>query len=190
MNGILERAVFPELAERLNALYSEEEDALLLAMLGQEYAIRRSGITLRGQRAPEPHETVLLDYLGSRGSLLVQMPWRALGDFANGQAADFRKKVELPLAQHIVDLAARAATVLPLIDGQPAASMIGSDLAFTVRALPKVHLHVELSQENQEFPAEAWVLYSNNADAFLSTDGLRLLADLFRDRLLSLLRIY
>jgi hypothetical protein len=68
--------------------------------------------------------------------------------------------------------------------------MIGSDLAFTVRSLPKVHLHVELSQENQEFPAEAWVLYSNNADAFLSTDGLRLLADLFRDRLLSLLRIY
>jgi len=190
MDSILEHAVFPELAERLNALYSEEEDALLLAMLGQEYTVRRNGITLRGQKAPELHEAVLLDYLACRGTVLVETPWRGLGDFAEGLAADFRKRVELPLAQHIGDLATRTGTVLPLIDGWSAPSIIGSDLAFTVRALPKVHLHVELSQENQDFPSEAWVLFSNNANEFLSTGGLRTLGELFRDRLLSLLRIY
>ena len=191
MDSILEHAVFPELAERLNALYSEEEDALLLAMLGQEYTIRRTGITLRGQKAPELHEAVLLDYLACRGRVLVETPWRGLGDFSEGgSSADFRKRVELPLAQHIGDLATRTGTVLPLIDGWPAPSIIGRDLAFTVRAMPKVHLHVELSQENQDFTSEAWVLFSNNANEYLSTGGLRILGELFRDRLLSVLRIY
>lgn len=190
MDSILEHAAFSELGERLNALYSEEDDALLLAMLGQEYTIRRSGIMLRGQPAPDAHVAVLLDYLTCRGDGLIEKPWRAVGDFAEGLAADFRKKIELPLAQHIGELTSRTGTVLPLIDGTPTASMIGSDISFTVRALPKVLLHVELSQENQDFPAEAWVLYSRNADAFLSIGGLRALAELFRDRLLSLLRIY
>jgi hypothetical protein len=68
--------------------------------------------------------------------------------------------------------------------------MIGSDLAITVRALPKVMLHVEMSQENKEFPPEVWVLFSNNAGQFLRGENLQLLAELFKDRLLSLLRIY
>jgi len=33
MKKALEHTSFPELAERINALYNEEEDALLLAML-------------------------------------------------------------------------------------------------------------------------------------------------------------
>jgi hypothetical protein len=63
-------------------------------------------------------------------------------------------------------------------------------MAFTVRALPKVSLHVEMSQENQEFPPEVWILFSHNADQFLGVEHLKLLGELFKDRLLSLLRIY
>jgi hypothetical protein len=63
-------------------------------------------------------------------------------------------------------------------------------MAITVRALPKVNLHIELYQETQDFPAEVWVLFSNNADQFLPTPSLHLLAEMFKDRLLSLLRIY
>jgi hypothetical protein len=63
-------------------------------------------------------------------------------------------------------------------------------MAVTVRALPKVYLHVELSQDVQEFPAEAWVLFSYNANEFLSLPGLQSLAELLKDRLLSLARIY
>ena len=80
--------------------------------------------------------------------------------------------------------------MLPLFDAVQTQSLIGSDMAITVRALPKISLHVELSQENQEFPAEAWVLFSNNAGDFMSGENLQLLAELFKDRFLSLLRIY
>jgi hypothetical protein len=68
--------------------------------------------------------------------------------------------------------------------------VIGSDLAITVRALPKVFLRVEMSQESQEFPPDVWILFSHNADEFLSVKGLQLLAELFKERFLSLLRIY
>jgi hypothetical protein len=186
----LEHTSFPALAERISALYNDELDALLLAMLGQEYIISRSGITLRGQKAPESHEAVILDYLRSSGTEMVGPPWRALGDFAGAPVADLRKRVELSLVPHVADLLTRANSLLPLIDAERAPSIVGSDLSITVRALPKVALHVELSQENPEFPAEAWVLFSGNADQFLSVGNLQLLAELFKDRLLSLLRIY
>jgi hypothetical protein len=186
----LERASFAGMADRISALYNEEQDALLLAMLGQEYIIRHEGILLHGQKAPDHHTAVIADYLHSSGTSLVVTPWRALGDFASGPAPDFRQKVEAPVTQYAAEVITRASSILPLFDAKVVPSLIGSDMAISVRALPKVYLHVELSQETQDFPAEVWVLFSNNADQFVSVPNLQLLAEIFKERVLSLLRIY
>ncbi|MDH4163089.1 MAG: DUF3786 domain-containing protein [Nitrospirota bacterium] len=190
MTNALEHIVFSAAAERIHALYNEEEDALLLAMLGQEYVIRRNGITLRGQKVPENHEQIITDYLRSEGAVFIAQPWRSLAEVTSQQNPAFRKTVEGPLAQHAAECMQRASIIMPLMDAQPVASAIGSELAFVVRALPKVHLHVELSREDQEFPAEAWVLFSHNAGDFLKPESLLLLGEVFRERLLGLLRIY
>jgi hypothetical protein len=186
----LEHISFPELAARINALYKEEDDALLLGMLGQEYVIRRDGIYLHGQRAPESHSAVVLDYLSSSGKALALVPWRAITDFPGRPSPAFRKKVELPLCNYTAEIIARANTLLPMIDAEATPSLIGSELAVSVRVLPKVYLHAEFFQETQDFPAEAWVLFSNNANEFLSAPAMLILAEAFKDRLLSLLRIY
>jgi hypothetical protein len=186
----LEEASFAALAERVSALYNEEEDALLLGVLGQDYVIRRDGISLHGQKAPEGHKAVILDYLFSSGTELSTSPWRAIGDFAHGPVPDFRKKVEAPIAQYVGEVVRRASAILPLIDAVQEQSLIGADCAFTVRALPKVALHVEMSEETQDFPADVWVLFSNNANEFLSVPNIQMLAEIFKDRLLSILRIY
>ena len=186
----MEHASFPAIAERLGALYSEEQDALLLAVLGQEYVIRRDGILLRGQKAPDSHALVVLDYLFSAGASLTLMPWRTIGDFPGTRCPDFRKNVELPVAQHAAEAITRAQAILPMFDGTGVPSLIGSDLAITMRALPNVYLHVEMCQETQDFPSDAWILFSNNADEFLSAENLQTLGEIFKDRLLSLLRIY
>ncbi len=186
----LEGASFAGMADRISALYNEEEDALLLAMLGQEYIIRHEGILLHGQKAPEHHAAVIVDYLQSSGTSLVVTPWRALGDFCSGPMPDFRQKVEAPVIQYAAEIITRANAVLPLFDGKVVPSLIGSDMAVLVRALPKVYLRVELSQETQDFPAEVWVLFSNNANTFLSVPNLQLVAEIFKERVLSLLRIY
>jgi hypothetical protein len=186
----LVHASFPGQAERISALYNEEEDALHLGMLGQEYVIRHDGIILHGQQAPEINASVIRDYLSSSGTTLSRTPWRAIGDLSHGASPDFRKRVELPISSCAVEIIARAKTLLPMLDAEVTPSFIGSDMAITVRALPKVNLHVELSQETQDFPAEAWVLFSNNADQFLLIPGLQALAEMFKDRLLSLIRIY
>ena len=186
----LEKTSFPELAERIVALYKEEEDALLLGMLGQEYVIRHEGIFLHGQKAPEAHTAVVLDYLFSSGTVSSRMPWRSISDFCAISSMDFGKKVELPIANYATEIIARADAVLPMIDAELVPSFIDSDMAITVRALPKVYLHLELSQESQDFPASAWVLFSNNANDFLSPSSLQVLAEMFKERLLSLHRIY
>lgn len=178
------------MADRASALYNEEEDALLLGMLGQDYVIRHNGIFLHGQKAPDAHATVILEYLFSRGSDLIASPWRSIGDFSESPVPDFRKRAELPLAQYVGEILTRTNSLLPLLDAERSHSLIGSDLAITVRALPKVYLHVEMSQETQDFPAEVWLLFSHNANEFLSVQGLVMLSEIFKDRILSLLRIY
>jgi hypothetical protein len=190
MNRALDHTSFPTLADRISAVYDDQKDALLLTMLGQEYVVTRNGITLHGQKAPETHEAVILDYLLSSGTNARELPWRPLGNFNGTAVADFRKRIELPLAQHAEEFISRANMLLPLFDAFLSPSMIGSDMAITVRALPKISLHVEISQESQEFPAEVWVLFSNNADAFLGAQSLHLLGELLKERILSLLRIY
>ncbi len=186
----LEHISFPELAERACALYSEEQNALRLGVFGQEYLITREGVFLRGQRAPKLHTAVILNYLFAPGKGPIMTPWRAVGDFSGGASSDFRNKIELPITHYAAEIISRANVLLPMIDAKTALSFIGSDVAITVRALPKVYLHIELSQETQDFPAEVWILYSNNADTFLDLPRLLTLAEMFKDRLLSLIRIY
>jgi hypothetical protein len=186
----LKHSSFPEMAERVCALYSEERDALLLGMLGQEYEIRHDGIFVRGQKAPETHGAVIVDYLFSGGTSSTMMPWRTLRDFGDDMVPGFRKKVEEPISSFTADILARANNLLPMLDAKMVPSLIGSDLAVTVRALPKIFLHIELSQATQDFPAEAWMLFSNNANEFLTVPNLHLLAELCKERLLGLIRIY
>ena len=186
----LDNISFLEAAERICALYNEEQDALLLGMLGQDYLIRRDGVFLRGQKAPEVHTAVVIDYIFAPVTEPVMLPWRTLGDFAGGITPDFRRDIEMPITRYAAEIIARAKLVLPMVDARSAPSIIGSDMAITVRALPKVFLHIELSQETQDFPAEAWILFSNNANRFLDLPNLQSLAEMFKDRLLSLLRIY
>jgi hypothetical protein len=118
------------------------------------------------------------------------VPWRAIGNFSGKASAEFRKKVELPIIQYVPEIITRTKTLLSMMDAQTAPSLIGSDLAITVRALPKVYLHVEFSQETQDFPAEVWILFSNNANEFLALPSLHSLGEMFKDRVLSLIRIY
>lgn len=186
----LKHSSFPEMAERVCALYNEEQDALLLGMLGQEYEIRHDGIFVRSQKAPDTHGAVIMDYLFSAGTASTVMPWRTLGDFGDAMMPGFRKKVEEPISSYTTEIIARANNLLPMLDAKSVPSLIGSDFAVTVRALPKVFLRIELSQETQDFPAEAWMLFSNNANEFLTVPHLHLLAEIFKDRLLGLLRIY
>jgi len=190
MNHSLQDISLSAAAGRLGASYHKEDGSLRLSMLGQEYHVCRDGIRLCGQKAPENQERVLVEYLLSAGNELVELPWRSIGDFSGVPGMDFRQRVELPLAQHVDDVITRAPVILPLFDAVQAPSMIGSDMAITVRALPRVRLHIEWSRDSQEFPSEVWFLFSNNANDFLGAAALQVLGELCKDRILSLIRIY
>lgn len=181
---------FPEQAGRICALYNDKEDVLQLSMLGQEYEIRHEGVFLHGKQAPAVHSAVILDHLFSSGSTLDLVPWRTIGDFSGKPSMDFRQRVELPIVNYAAEIITRANTLLPMVNAKTVPSLIGSDMAIIVQALPKVCLRLELSQETPDFPPEAWMLFSNNANMFLPAPRLQALAEVFKDRMLSLLRIY
>lgn len=86
---------------------------------------------------------MILDYLFSSGTTLEMMPWRTIGDFTGQFSAEFRKKAEMPITTCAPEIIARADVTLPLMDAAMMASLIGSDGAINMRALPKVYLHAE-----------------------------------------------
>lgn len=186
----LEFASFPEIAERTAARYDKKEDVILLAMLGQDYLITHTSIVLHGQQAPENHTAVILDYLFSSGTELEITPWRAIGTLGIQTPSEFRKKVELPIAPYTPEIISRASTLLPMLDAEISGGISRCDMAINARLLPKIYLHAEFCQETSDFPAEAWILFSHNAHEFLSQQNLQILAELFKERLLSLIRIY
>lgn len=187
---VLQHISFSAQADRVLAVYDQHDDALRISMLGQEYVVRHDGIHLRGQKAPESHAAIIIDYCSSAGTTLAVRPWRSMNELFRLPGSDFREKVEQPLSTHAPDIIARMKMLLPMIDAEIVPSLINSELSIVVHALPKVYLHVELFQETQDFPAEVWVLFSNNANEFLTVGGALGLAEAFKDRLLSLLRIY
>jgi len=186
----LEHLSFLALAAQKDASYHAAKDALQIRMLGQDYFVLHNGVFLHGQKAPESHSRVLIDYLSSSGRTLITIPWRPIGEFAGCSLTELKHTVEMPIASCIDEIIDRAPIILDMIDGEIAPSIINSDMSFTVPALPKVHLHIELAREIAEFPAEAWILFSRNANVFLEPATIQMLCELFKERILSCLRIY
>jgi hypothetical protein len=188
--NVLDRISISQLAERCGAQYDEKTDALRLRMLGQEYRVRKSGVSLRGQKAPEAQAALIMEYLAAPAADAVLTPYRALSDFGASRVAGFRSKVDAPLSQHADNVIEKADALLPMLDAEKSPAIVGASLAVNILALPKIYIHAEFSGETEDFPPEAWVLFSHNASAFLSPGGLLALGELFKDRLVSLLRIY
>jgi hypothetical protein len=87
-------------------------------------------------------------------------------------AGAFASHTEQILIPHINKIEENLNTIFDALNGEPDSGSEGGDISFTVRPLPKIILKYIFYLADDDFPASATCLYSNNALSFLPIDAL------------------
>lgn len=161
-----------ELARRGGLIY--REDALELVLLGRTYVIAYPELTIalpNGNPCPEEFAILVLDYLKRADGLVPTGEWIGFQELPDGSF--YRHAFQGYSGDQLVrDLAAsidafrRAAAEL---DGEP---LPMGDAGYAFRVFPHVLLAVVWWDGDEEFPANATVLFDRIAGTYLPTDGL------------------
>ena len=101
-------------------------------------------------------------------------PYKAYRELPNSMpyAGAFASHTEQILIPHINKIEDNLNTIFDALNGEPGSGSEGGDISFTVRPFPKIILKYIFYFADDDFPASATCLYSNNALSFLPIDAL------------------
>lgn len=177
--GLLPRLAAADLAAGAEGLGLRMQDgAALVPCLGAEYLVGRNGISLAGGKTPHVNHRIVLAYYllhGGRGENAGRYaPYRELpggADFARTleQLVDARLARSFSGRPEALEAAARA------IGGRPAPEAAAGDVVSLVPALPGIPLLFSFYDADEDFPAQAKVLYDLTAPNFLDLECLAVL---------------
>ena len=104
----------------------------------------------------------------------IDAPWRAFRELPDSApyVGAFRAHTEQILVPHIADLYRRRDAIAARLNARPASGNGPGDWSLVVEPLPKIALCYHLYLPDDDFPANATCLFSNNAHCFLPTDAL------------------
>jgi len=150
---------------------------LLLPLLGAEYTIDWPELSIAfpdGSRCPEELEILILDYLARSDGSPPAGAWIGFQELPDG--AFYRSAFQGYSGDRLVrDLGADGDLFRRAAAASGGAPVPMGDAAFAFRALPNVLLAVVWWDGDDEFPANATVLFDRIAGVYLPTDGLAIL---------------
>ena len=166
---------------------------------GDSYTFRAFGETCRispeGIFLDERQDNGVVGILISLYALHVQLspeiiePLKSFKEMPNSMpyAAAFKTHTERPLVPHVNRIEGAQERIIQLFDGQAGNDQASGDFSFRVKPLPKISLTYIFYRADDEFPASATCLYSNNAAEFMPIDGLADVGEYSSKKILSLL---
>lgn len=163
-----------DVALKSGAFYDRQQKIFKLIYFGSEYIIDRKGIVhIPGTKKEIPYNdrTLILQYLCQASGLPPRGKWISFLELPNGRHhyAPFQTDGTIPLAEKfgnspaLFEQAARKMGGLPINYG---------DVGYKIPALPKLPLAVILWEGDEEFPAQANILFDSVAPTHLSTAAL------------------
>jgi hypothetical protein len=104
----------------------------------------------------------------------IETPWRAFRELPHSApyVGAFRAHTEQILVPHVSALHRQRAVITRDLKGRAPDGDGPGDWALVLEPLPKIALCYHFYLPDEDFPANATCLYSNNADRFLPTDAL------------------
>ena len=141
---------------------------------GERCTLSPGGITLGDEKQDGvPGILISLYALNALSDARVAEPLKAFKEFPDSApyAGAFVSHTEQILVPHTRAIETRCTDIAARLDGQTGTPATG-DFSFTVNPLPKISLAYIFYREDEDFPASATCLYSNNAGAFLPMDAL------------------
>ncbi len=157
---------------RSGAVYHAKQAIFTISYFNLEHQIDREGrVTLNGKSVPYNDRTLILQYLCYASGLPPREKWISFLELPDGRHhyIPFQTDATIPVANQFgcsPEEFARAARQL----GGTLIKM--GDLGFSVPALPKLPLAVTLWEGDEEFRAQANILFDSVASTHLSTAAL------------------
>ena len=172
----IQRLFAMDLSERAGALPAcRQGQAMVFTALGRSCTISPQGLFLDKTPLNGPLGIVISLYaLQATSETGVWEPFKSFKDLPNSMpyVGAFSHRTELALVPVVPRLAAVRSRIMEQMGGADAPLIVGGDLAFVVRPLPKIALCYVCYAEDEDFAASVTCLYSRNADCFLTTDAL------------------
>lgn len=176
VRGYLERLNMDEPKELAENLLGERRDgAVVFHAFGGVCRITPDGITLDGEEQTGVIGILLsLCALHAGPHAPVLLPFRAFREFPDAMpyVGAFATHTEQILVPHVDGIEQAAGEIRKALGGEDAPADVGGDFSFVLRPLPKIALCYIFYKADDEFPASATCLFSNNAPTFLPMDGL------------------
>ncbi|GFP19452.1 hypothetical protein HKBW3S03_00957 [Candidatus Hakubella thermalkaliphila] len=176
---------------KVGGLYEPVSDTIRIRMLGQEYTVGKNGAFLKGEEAPETETIILLWYLLTQGTTPWAGSWKTYLELEGAYAHEsyFRQSSEARLAHGVEGILAKKEVVLSSLDGIEAEKVGGCGLAIRFQVLPRIYILCQFYLQDEEFPAQTKILFSDNANDLLSTECLRELGILLAKKILNCLQL-
>lgn len=163
----------PSRAIAMDAVYAD--GTLEFKAFGDTCRITAEGVYLDNEQQTGPMGIILSLYaLHAIAEDPRIEPFKAFSELPNstpytGAFASHTEQPLTPLVDRILD---QRHALIDRFDGMPAPTHLGGDGALIVRPLPKIVLCYIFYKADDDFPASATCLISNNATAFLPLDAL------------------
>ncbi len=152
-----------------------QDDQFGLKAFGQFCLIRPDGITI-GDEAGTGVAGILISLyaLHANAQPCLSTPFKAFREFPNSlpYVGAFVSHTESILVPHIANIEDSLDLLFESLNGELSKAAEGGDLSIILRPFPKIMLNYIFYWADEEFPASATCLFSNNALSFLPIDAL------------------
>lgn len=153
----------------------QEGERFVFDAFGEKCLIEPKGITLGDKEPPSVFGILISLYaLNARPEPCVCAPLKAFKEFPDSMpyVGAFTTHTEQPLVAHVAKIKESVKLITETLKGGKPPDGTGGDFSFLVYPLPKIALCYIFYEADDDFPASATCLYSNNANQFMPVDGL------------------
>lgn len=162
-----------DLAENLPG--EQDGDRFVFDAFGQSCQVTPQGIALRGEEHSSIFGILISLYaLNACSDRPILLPFKAFKEFSDSMpyVGAFATHTEQLLVPYVARIKEAVPVITRSLKGEAPPVDIGGDFSFVVYPLPKIALCYIFYEADEDFPASVTCLYSNNAQRFLSVDGL------------------
>ena len=150
-------------------------NSFIFEAFGEECRIRPKGINLGGREETGVTGILISLYvLNITPEPSVLQPLKAFKDFSGSMPyiGTFTSYTEKILVPYVAKVEERQNHIIEYMQGKDAFQIAGGDFSFFLCPLPKIILCYIFYHADEDFPASATCLFSNNAHNFLPLDAL------------------
>lgn len=166
-------------------------DGIILSFFGADHTIAESGISGPDGRKPPFDVCVILSryvIMWPGAPLAETGEWVPFRDFrdAGPLTGYFATEVIGPMGEHYADRLDSLSHACREVGGRAAPIDVNCDLAVTFEALPTLRLLLMFNDRDEDFPAEAALLFNRGADRYLDPECLAMAGGYLGRRLVAI----